>query len=229
MGSAQQRYHHAIGKDNRKSTSRYSSITSLDIEKAYDNVWRKALIIKLIRENIPTHLVGIIDSFLTNRKIEVKIQAELSTELETQEGLPQGSVLAPVLFNLFINDIPKGEQTQLALFADETAIISESLQLNLAKIYTQRHLEEIARYFHKWKIKINAAKTQTITLTKRRGRPTEPLRIEGEEIRDAETLKYLGVVLDRGKARHRALGARTMMFPYIQKTCPLNRKLKLQL
>lgn len=70
--------------------------------------------------NIPDYIIKITTSYLTNRTNETPFRGKVSQKLETIEGLPQGSMLSPTLFNIFINDIPGHPNTKLALFADDT-------------------------------------------------------------------------------------------------------------
>lgn len=216
---------------------KYTSLTTLDLEKAYDTVWRKALSHKMLMAEIPPYLTKTINSYLNDRRIKVTIQNEVSEEKNAEEGLPQGSVLSPVLFNLYVNDIPRNERTTLAMYADDTAIVAEATHCDLVRAFTQNHIDELVLFFNKWKLKINAAKTETMLLTKRRNTPIRPLVIEGEIIEESREIKYLGIVLDKGltfgphimKTRRRAAGARRMLWPYIEKTNPLDRKLKIAL
>lgn len=86
--------------------------------------------------------------------------------MSTEEGLPQVSTLSQTMFNV-INDTPKKRRKKLALYADGAAILVESLNIDLATKYTQKHLDVLTDYFHKRKIKINTNKTETIYLTKK--------------------------------------------------------------
>lgn len=223
----------------KKSNIKYSTaMILLDIEKAYDTIWRKGLIYKMQRQNIPIHLIKIIDSFLKQRTIQVKIKDKISAKLNTEEGLPQGSVIAPTLFNIYINDIPKNQNTKLAMFADDTAIFATSVREEQAKNYLQRHINQLQLYFEKWKLKINVDKTQlTVFNHKHRHNLNHTITINNINIQETDTVKYLGVILDRKllfkhhieEVRKKARIAKSIIYPYIQKTNPLSRQLKLRL
>lgn len=223
----------------KTSNIKYSTaMILLDIEKAYDTIWRKGLIYKMQRQNIPIHLIKIIDSFLKQRTIQVKIKDKISAKLNTEEGLPQGSVIAPTLFNIYINDIPKNQNTKLAMFADDTAIFATSVREEQAKNYLQRHINQLQLYFEKWKLKINVDKTQlTVFNHKHRHNLNHTITINNINIQETDTVKYLGVILDRKllfkhhieEVRKKARIAKSIIYPYIQKTNPLSRQLKLRL
>jgi retron-type reverse transcriptase len=79
----------------------------LDIEKAFDTTWHSGLLYKLSKMEFSTNLIKLIGSFLSNRKFSVSVEGEMSTPREMQAGVPQGSVLSPTLFNMYINDAPQ--------------------------------------------------------------------------------------------------------------------------
>lgn len=127
---------------------RTSALLTLDIEKAFDTVWHQGLIFKLIKNQFPDHLIKIISSFLQNRTFQVRVANTLSNKYTIPAGVPQGAVLSPTLFNIFINDIPKHTNTSLALFADDTAILAESSKSEQCNIYLQRHVTLLEEYYH---------------------------------------------------------------------------------
>jgi hypothetical protein len=94
----------------------------LDIKKATDTTWHPGLLYKLSELQFSTSLVKLIASFLSNRKFKVSVAGGLSSTRKVAAGVPQGSVLAPILYSLYINDAPAAPGTHLALFADDTCI-----------------------------------------------------------------------------------------------------------
>ncbi|GBO21206.1 RNA-directed DNA polymerase from mobile element jockey, partial [Araneus ventricosus] len=138
----------------------------LDIQKAFDRVWQDALIYKLINYNTPNYLIKIFTSYLYNRKFAVRVNKELSNFKNINAGVAQGSKCGPILFALFINDIPKQFNTLLSIFADDTAILARNKNHNFIRIALNRHLKTLEEWFLKWKIQINASKTEAILFTK---------------------------------------------------------------
>jgi hypothetical protein len=94
----------------------------LDIEKAFDTTWHSGLLYKLSKLEFSTNLIKLIGSVLSNRKFSVSVEGEMSTPREMQAGVPQGLVLSPTLFNMYINDAPQTHDVYLALFADDTCL-----------------------------------------------------------------------------------------------------------
>jgi hypothetical protein len=94
----------------------------LDIERAFDTTWHPGLHYKLSKLNFSTNLIKLISSFLSQRKFRVSVEGEMPTPRYMQAGVPQGSVLSPTLYNLYINDTPQTSSVNLALFADDTCL-----------------------------------------------------------------------------------------------------------
>ena len=176
-----------------------TSMVLLDIEKAFDSVWIDGAIYKIIKTSPPKQLGRLMGSYLQNRQFRVKINNTLSKPKETTAGVPQGSVLGPVVFNIFVNDIPKFAKTQLAVYADDTAIYTHSFNAQVATKQTQIHLDMILAYTQKWKIKINETKTEHAIFTKKftNNKIHTPLRVNGQKIAATDQVKYLGVSLDK--------------------------------
>jgi hypothetical protein len=98
----------------------------LDLEKAYDTVWITGLLYKLIDLKVPEYLLFVLRPYLEGRTYTVHINDAYSTPISPPTGLPQGAVLSTILFTLYIADIPHPPDTQLALYADDIAILSQS-------------------------------------------------------------------------------------------------------
>jgi hypothetical protein len=98
----------------------------LDLEKAYDTVWIYGLLYKLIVFKLPTYLLFTLKAFLKGRSFTVHLHEMSSSPKIPPSGLPQGAVLSTTLFALYISEMPHPSHTQLALYADDTAILTQS-------------------------------------------------------------------------------------------------------
>ena len=127
----------------------------LDMSKAFDKVWHEGLIYKLKIFGISGNLLILLDSFLNNRLQRVVLNGKNSEWKEVKAGVPQGSILGPLLFLIYVNDIPDNLQSNVKLFADDVSLFSivndpikSSLQLN-------NDLVKIQKWSYDWKMSFN--------------------------------------------------------------------------
>ena len=220
---------------NNLNQNRSTGALFLDIEKAFDTVWHDGLIYKLNEHKIPKYLINIICSFLMERSFKVKVASELSSLKSQVAGVPQGSILGPVLFIIFNNDIITNKNTKIALFADDTCVYAHSWVKEKSLSYLREHAEELREYFFDNKIKINEKKTEAIMFSRKKD-PCEPkIAAFGAEVKLKEFVRYLGVILDarlnfQAHINHiaskvnKAIGA---LYPIIGKNSIMNTKNKL--
>jgi hypothetical protein len=175
----------------------------LDIAKAFDKVWIKGLIVKLSESGLDTAMINMISSFLRNRSFNVKLNGIRSTTKIPTAGVPQGSVLGPTLYNLYTKDIPiptdsYGSSTIVAQYADDTAILSKSLNLNKAIMQVQTAANQISNWCDKWRIQINPAKSAAIHFARHTNRHRLKminLKMHNHIIPWDKSVKYLGLTI----------------------------------
>jgi retron-type reverse transcriptase len=124
----------------------------MDISKAFDKVWHTGLMYKLNSLNTQKYLFYIIKYFLSNRQFSVKINDNLFDLQPTIASVPQGSKLAPILFNIYISNIPQSPHTNIVLFADYTTIYSKSRNIGALFHNLQNHLNVLSAWCKNWKI-----------------------------------------------------------------------------
>lgn len=182
-----------------KSVSKSTAMALLDVEKAFDNVWHGGLIYKLNRFNTPLYLTKIISNYLQNRTFKVSLGGSLSGSYIIPAGVPQGSLLGPILYSIFISDLPPlPDGSVLSLFADDTVKGRTPRELTNK---LQRSLDVLVKYMSDWKIKINTAKTQAIMFLYRQSDRLKPpvnckVSMENNAIDWSPEVTLLGVVLD---------------------------------
>ena len=103
----------------------------LDISKAFERVWRAGLLPKLRSYGISGQIFGLISSFLDNRRLWVVLDWKSSQEYPVNAGVPQGSILGPTLFLLYINDRPDDVICNNAIYANDTTLYSKCDQAYL--------------------------------------------------------------------------------------------------
>jgi hypothetical protein len=175
-----------------------------DISKAFDKVWHKGLLYKLERAGIKGKILNWIESYLTNRKQQVVINGQISTETTISAGVPQGSVLGPLLFILYINDITEDIDTEIRLYADDTCIYIDYTDSDQAAADLESNLEHITRWAKTWFVTFNAKKTVDLVFTRKRNNYNFPITMSGIQI-DNTTVnhKHLGLTFQKDGKWHK--------------------------
>jgi hypothetical protein len=132
--------------------------------------------------NFSVNTVNLISSFLSNKKCKVSVEGELSTSREIKAGVPQGSVLSPLLHNLYINDVPQTPATYLTHCADDTFIYTTDRKEGYVINKLQRGLTSVQSWCERWNIKINAQKTQATCFSRGNRRAESHLTLKGRNI-----------------------------------------------
>ena len=169
-----------------------SDIIYLDFKKAFDTVPHKRLLIKLKAHGIGDQLCSWIENWLTNRKQRVVINGEASEWLPVSSGVPQGSVLGPLLFLIYINDIDCSIATKISKFADDTKIGGKALTTVDCKVI-QRDLDKLSTWSDKWLLKFNKDKCKVMHVGLNNKKHNYEL--QGENLAKVEEEKDLGVIV----------------------------------
>ena len=197
--------HHASDGFQAKKPMR-TVMALLDYSKAYDTVWKERLYLNMVKKGVPIQMIRWIKSFLNTRTAQVMINGTLSKKVRMKQGLPQGSVLSPLLFLLFINDIVDTipEDVEISLFADDAALYTSHTDINKANRSLQDAVTAIEVWSKNNKLTLNTDKSCTFFFStdthEAKWRPT--LRLLGKEMKFGEgneeiNPKFLGITLDR--------------------------------
>ena len=168
----------------------------LDIEKAYDMVWKKGILFKLNQMGISGNLFNWINDFLHNRYLKTRIGSKYSNKVNTDNGTPQGSTISPILFLIAINDLKINSNVQLSMFADDTAIWFSSKNVKFLQNKIQSALDDIHIWCNKWGFKISIAKTKAILFTNKRNHPKISLNFNNTPLNIVDKVKFLGIIFD---------------------------------
>ena len=170
----------------------------LDLRKAFDTVDINILLGKLKRLGIRSKSFQIIQSFLRNRKQCVKIGQSISSYRQVTMGVPQGSILGPVLFLIYINDLPQiSPHITCLLYADDTAILIKHKSPNKLQKIVDEVMPKVSDWFCANLLSLNAAKTFTQHYSNTYPQLRLKVSINGEDVNESNEIRYLGVLLDK--------------------------------
>jgi retron-type reverse transcriptase len=128
---------------------RLTGAVFLYVAKAFDTVWIDGLLYKLTLLKFPSYIVHTISSYLKDRTFEASFQTATSSCRIMRAGVAQGGWISPVFFSLYVNDMPSpSHHDELALYADDTAIIATSRKLTLLVSYLDSYLNDLQRWLN---------------------------------------------------------------------------------
>ena len=132
----------------------------LDILKAFDKVWHQGLHYKLRQNGISGELLNILTDFLDNRTQRVILNGQYSSWAKVEAGVPQGSILGPLLFLIYINDLSENLASNPKLFADDTSLFSVVKNVDASNIDLNNDLKKISKWAFQWKMNFNPDPTK---------------------------------------------------------------------
>ena len=171
-----------------------------DLKKAFDKVWHKGLLIKLEFAGINHHALSWFRNYLSDRYQCVKINNSTSTPVRIHAGVPQGAILSPLLFIIYMNDIASlSVQDQASftnLFADDTSLYVANGDPTMLATELQQAVDNLSEWFDNWLLNVNIEKTALLILRKK-GMPAIHItvRICGDVIHQVNKHKHLGLIL----------------------------------
>ena len=179
----------------------HTGMRFIDLQKAFDTIDHEILINKLEFLGFSKNVILWFKSYLSSRKIKVNLNKTFSEPGKLLYGVPQGSILGPLLFLLYINDMPQAVKCELLLYADDTCLIFQHNDIKEIEIQLNKNLSLICHWFvdNKLSIHFGEDKTKSILFSsKRKVKKASPLnmRYKDKKIKQYKQVTYLGCFLD---------------------------------
>ena len=181
---------------NRSGATR---AVALDISKAFDKVWHAGLLHKLRSYGISGQIFSLISSCVRNRQLRVVLDGKSSQEYPVNVGVPQGFILGPTLFLIYINDLLDDVICDIAIYADDTTLYSRCdwasdlwQQLELASEH-ESDLRDTVDWGKKWLFDFNVGKTQLVSFDQSNNNGSIDVKMGGSILEEKSCLKMLGL------------------------------------
>ena len=190
---------------NNINKEELTGIVFLDFSKAFDLINHNILLQKLKYYILNENVIQLIRSFLTDRTQQVLSNGGLSVSSTVKLGVPQGSILGPLLFSIFINDLPlaiTSDKVETDLFADDGTLHVSDKKIDVITFELQHSLEEIFEWCTLNDMVLNPSKTESMVITTRQKNQLESLIlnivVNGISVKQVNKHKLLGVIVDNG-------------------------------
>ena len=167
----------------------------MDISKAFDRVWHPGLLHKLAAIGVSGPVYNWFVSYLSNRSQKVVIGGSESSEQTTNAGVPQGSILGPLLFLIFINDIVNSVQNPMFLFADDSSLMSTYSDITATTNSINNDLNQLSQWAQTWRVTFNVQKTVFMIISKKSNIATPTIKMNNTNLKQVFTERYLGMLL----------------------------------
>lgn len=177
----------------------FASAVFMDIEGAFDNVPFDTMLAAIKKRNIPQSIYSLIEGMLRNRIITAQSNG-FEKQVRAGKGSPQGGVLSPLLWNMVVDDLLERFQKNSAYafaYADDITTLVTGKHQDIVTINMQRNLNIMEQWCKEVGLRVNPLKSSAIIFTRNKVRKAYPLKIFGQNIPYTESVKLLGVTLDR--------------------------------
>ena len=182
---------------NALDSAEYVGVVFFDMKKAFDRVWHEGLLHKLAAFGVEGRALEWFRSFLTGRRQCVAVGSAVSDIAPLEAGVPQGAILSPLLFLVYMNDIVTATSTSTNLFADDTSTFVCDKSPAALQSRLQTTVCQLEEWFGKWALTVNTLKSAMLVLTTRRRAILQfDIRIYDTPISQVLSHKHLGVVLN---------------------------------
>ena len=198
-----------------------------DISKAFDRVWHAGLLAKLKSAGLSESFVAWFSGYLSNREQRVVIPGATSSWASITAGVPQGSILGPLLFLIYINDIVKQVDSHIRLFADDTSLFIKVDGISSTAETLNSDINKISLWAKSWLVSFNPSKTESVIFSRKSSNTDHPpLTMNEEIISEFSSHKHLGVILTKDCSWHSHIDS---IKEKAWKRISVMRKLKFQL
>ncbi len=167
----------------------------MDYAKAFDKVPHRRLVGKLSAYGITQEIVNWIEAFLTNRHQQVAVNGELSRMEKMKSGIPQGSVLGPLLFVIYINDLPDQLESQPYLFADDTKIF-RVIKSDVDQQTLQEDLNKLHQWSSTWLLRFHPEKCKSMRVSTKQEDPQFGYNLDSHTLEWTKCEKDIGLFTD---------------------------------
>ena len=171
----------------------------VDLSAAYDTVNHRRLLAKVLDMTKDVHFTKLLHILLQNRRFFVELGGKRSRWRKQKNGLPQGSVLAPLLYNIYTNDQPTDTETKRFIYADDLCVTAQAYDFGEIEVTLTKALAGLTTYYEENQLRANPAKTQVCAfhLINREANRTLDITWSGTKLPNSLNPVYLGVLLDR--------------------------------
>ena len=172
----------------------------LDISKAFDKVWHEGILFKLKTYGVNSEVLTLLTNYLHERYQRVLLNGQTSSWELVKSGVPQGSVLGPLLFLIYINDLPDNLKSNCKIFADDTSLFYKVFDKHVSRATLNKDLELINNWAFQWKMQFNPDRNkqaQELYFSKKAGNQKSlDLTFNKSNVASSPSVKHLGMLLD---------------------------------